>query len=167
MRFLSELLLLVFFLLIYYTALYESLYDKIFDDVCISQTTYENFKRMYGNRENPYNRGAMKNLEEILFSGAPPSLVNFREWVTEEDGATFVESINKKMDLEVGIYGKNEKQLPRFLQDFEESLEERGGKAAIVDPFFLPMNDEETREGADDDDDKSSRRTSVSSEARR
>lgn len=119
---------------------------------------------MYGDKENPYDLGATKNLVETIFSGTPPSLVNFREWVTVEDDATFVESLNKKMDLEVGIYGKNEKALPRFLQEFEESLEERGGKAAAIDPFFLPI-DEETREGADDED-ESSRRTS-DSEARR
>ncbi|XP_057767390.1 probable protein S-acyltransferase 1 [Salvia miltiorrhiza] len=139
-----------------------------------NQTTYENFRSIYGKRENPYNLGVMKNLKEILCSKTAPSLVNFREWVSEEE-ARFAESItkryggdiNRKGDMELNFYGKDGKPLPQFVQDydrFEESLKEgRGGKSA-TDPFFLPFDEDqrnETHDHAHASDDDSSRSSSM------
>lgn len=49
------------------------------------QTTYENFRYRYDRKENPYNRGTIKNLKEVLFSKIPPSMVNFRAYVQEDE----------------------------------------------------------------------------------
>lgn len=50
-----------------------------------NQTTYENFRYRYDKKENPYNKGIMKNLKEFFFSKTPSSEINFREWVVEDD----------------------------------------------------------------------------------
>ncbi|KAJ7976511.1 S-acyltransferase [Quillaja saponaria] len=53
--------------------------------ISTNQTTYENFRYRYDKKENPYTRGIMGNFKELSFSKIPQSLINFREWVTEED----------------------------------------------------------------------------------
>lgn len=128
------------------------------------QTTYENFRYRYDKKANPYNRGVIHNIKEVLFSKTVPSLVNFREWVTEEDDDMFAESITKKfggdimksnmkVDLELGI-GKDGKAVPNILQGLDyngidESLKkDRGGKIAD-DPFFL-HHDQEDKYGSGD-----------------
>lgn len=144
------------------------------------QTTYENFRYRYDRKENPYNRGMINNLKEIFFSKTVPSLVNFREWVTEEDDS-IVESIsrkyggdiiksNGKIDLELGILGKDGKPLPNILQNLdyngiEESLKKGKGGKVNLDPYFFPTDQEDkyaTEDSLVDDDgtEFSSQRTS-------
>ncbi|XP_022888012.1 probable protein S-acyltransferase 3 [Olea europaea var. sylvestris] len=53
--------------------------------ISTNQTTYENFRYRYDRKENPYNRGTIKNLKEVLFSKIPPSMVNFRAYVQEDE----------------------------------------------------------------------------------
>ncbi|EYU20839.1 hypothetical protein MIMGU_mgv1a022060mg, partial [Erythranthe guttata] len=95
-----------------------------------NQTTYENFRYRYDKKENPYNRGMIKNIKEVFFSNTVPSLVNFREWVTEEDDDFALESISKKfggdiikssmkVDLELGLFGKDGKPIPEMLQNLD------------------------------------------------
>ncbi|KAL7093015.1 hypothetical protein ACP275_11G017000 [Erythranthe tilingii] len=146
-----------------------------------NQTTYENFRYQYDKKENPYNRGMIKNIKEVFFSKTVPSLVNFREWVTEEDDDSALESISKKfggdiikssmkVDLELGLFGKDGKPIPEMLQNLdyngiEDSLKkDRGGK---IDPLFLTPDQEDKYETGDspvDDcgsDDGSHRTSSV------
>ncbi|WOL02534.1 putative protein S-acyltransferase 7 [Canna indica] len=52
--------------------------------VCTNQTTYENFRYRYDGKMNPYNRGCLHNVKEVLFSGIPKSMNNFRAKVKEE-----------------------------------------------------------------------------------
>ncbi|KAK4404684.1 putative protein S-acyltransferase 4 [Sesamum angolense] len=124
--------------------------------VSTNQTTYENFRYRYEKKENPYNQGVVKNLKEIFFSKKVPSLINFREWVTEEEDSVmesmtrkFGRDVNGKIDLEVGVLGKDGKPLPSILQNLdyggiEDSLKkEKDGKAG-PDPYFLPNDQEET-----------------------
>ncbi|KAL0359692.1 UNVERIFIED_CONTAM: putative protein S-acyltransferase 4 [Sesamum angustifolium] len=143
----------------------------------IEQTTYENFRYRYEKKENPYNQGVVKNLKEIFFSKKVPSLINFREWVTEEEDSVmesmtrkFGRDVNGKIDLEVGVLGKDGKPLPSILQNLdyggiEDSLKkEKDGKAG-PDPYFLPNDQEETYATenstvADDASEVSSQRTS-------
>ncbi|KAL3841120.1 hypothetical protein ACJIZ3_025711 [Penstemon smallii] len=148
--------------------------------MCTNQTTYENFRYRYDKKENPYNQGMIKNLKEIFFSKTIPSLVNFREWVTEEDDAV-VESVTKKFggdvvklkgktDLELGIPGKDGKPLPDILQNLDysgidDSLKKDNGGKIALDPFFFPTTQDEkygTGDSTIDDDgtEDSSRRTS-------
>ncbi|MCD7472447.1 hypothetical protein HAX54_013682 [Datura stramonium] len=112
-----------------------------------NQTTYENFRYRYEKKKNPYNRGILKNLREILFSKVPHSLVNFREWVTEEDDSSMRSvsmshkfgSMNSKgkFDLEMGgILGKDS----TFKMDFggiDESLKKPRNDNANFDPHFF------------------------------
>ncbi|PIN18869.1 DHHC-type Zn-finger protein [Handroanthus impetiginosus] len=149
--------------------------------ICTNQTTYENFRYRYDKRENPYNQGIIKNLKEIFFSKTVPSLVNFREWVIEEDDS-FIESVtrkfggdiiktNGKIDLELGILGKDGKPLPHVLQNLDyngidDSLKKDKGGKVNLDPYFFPT-DQEEKFGAgdstvnDDVTDVSSHRTST------
>lgn len=112
------------------------------------QTTYENFRYRYEKKENPYSRGILKNLREILCSKVPPSLVNFREWVTEEDDPSMRSvsmshkygSINSKgkFDLEMGgILGKDTAFQVDY-GDVDESLKKTRGDNANFDPLFFP-----------------------------
>lgn len=74
------------------------------------QTTYENFRNRYNKKKNPYNQGILNNLKEIFFTKIPPSLVNFREVVFEDDHS-FTDSVRskEKVDIEneglLGGYG--------------------------------------------------------------
>ncbi|KAL3534063.1 hypothetical protein ACH5RR_007584 [Cinchona calisaya] len=62
---------------------------------CIGITTYESFRYRYDKKENSYNQGIFRNLREISLSKTPLALVNFREWVIEEDD-TLMGSISHK-----------------------------------------------------------------------
>ncbi|CAN8298143.1 unnamed protein product [Cochlearia groenlandica] len=53
-----------------------------------NQTTYENFRYRYDKKENPYRRGLLKNVREVLFAKIPPSQLDLREMVPEEDDTT-------------------------------------------------------------------------------
>ncbi|KAL1062760.1 hypothetical protein V6Z11_D13G101700, partial [Gossypium hirsutum] len=44
----------------------------------INQTAYENFRNRYEGSPNPYDKGIISNITEVLFSPLPPSRVDFR-----------------------------------------------------------------------------------------
>ena len=56
------------------------------------QTTYENFRSRYDKKENPYKRGLLKNVKEVLFAKIPPSQLDLRAMVPEEDDGSEYES---------------------------------------------------------------------------
>ncbi|XP_041027226.1 probable protein S-acyltransferase 1 [Juglans microcarpa x Juglans regia] len=66
--------------------------------ICTNQTTYENFRYRYDKNENPFTMGVIQNLKEVFFSKIPPSMINFRAWVSEDDdvamGSFSLELIN-------------------------------------------------------------------------
>ncbi|EPS67406.1 hypothetical protein M569_07370, partial [Genlisea aurea] len=67
--------------------------------MCTNQTTYENFRFRYDKKENPYNKGVINNVREILLSKTAASLVDFRRWVAageEEDGTQVSDSVSNK-----------------------------------------------------------------------
>lgn len=55
------------------------------------QTTYENFRYRYDGKTNPYNKGCMKNLIEILLSKTPKSKLNLRARI-HDDSIIFASS---------------------------------------------------------------------------
>lgn len=57
--------------------------------ICTNQTTYENFRYRYDKKENPYNKGTVRNIRELFLSKIPPSMNDFRAWVLEEDPIEF------------------------------------------------------------------------------
>ncbi|KAL3623713.1 hypothetical protein CASFOL_032529 [Castilleja foliolosa] len=131
-----------------------------------NQTTYENFRYRYDKKENPYNQGMLKNLKEVFFSKTTPSLVNFREWVIAEDESV-IESVtkkyatdyhksNEKIDLELGMYGKDGKPIPAILQNLDyngidDSLKKDNGGKITLDPSFSPRAGDEDENDDDDD----------------
>ncbi|KAK8667945.1 hypothetical protein V6N13_105418 [Hibiscus sabdariffa] len=44
----------------------------------INQTAYENFRNQYEGSPNPYDKGIIRNIKEVLFAPLPPSRVDFR-----------------------------------------------------------------------------------------
>ncbi|XP_010552900.1 PREDICTED: probable protein S-acyltransferase 3 [Tarenaya hassleriana] len=85
--------------------------------ISTNQTTLENFRYRYDRRENPYKRGLLRNLKEVLFTKIPPSQINFRAWVPDDDdiatGSVMSEfdsdvSTNGKYDIEMGVFSKGE-----------------------------------------------------------
>lgn len=77
------------------------------------QTTYENFRYRYDEKENPYNKGMTNNLREIFFSRIPPSMNDFRAFVEEDEfmdmeanNHNFMGSVRRsskeKIDIEMG-----------------------------------------------------------------
>ncbi|XP_031126193.1 probable protein S-acyltransferase 3 isoform X2 [Ipomoea triloba] len=119
--------------------------------MCTNQTTYENFRYRYDKKENPFNRGIVKNLKEILFSTIAPSLVNFREWVVVEEDSVMGSfshkfgSINSngKFDLEVEILGKDGSfSVPEIFQSLDyngiDPKKDKGAGLFAFDPFLYP-----------------------------
>ncbi|XP_020585454.1 probable protein S-acyltransferase 1 [Phalaenopsis equestris] len=86
--------------------------------ISTNQTTYENFRYRYDKRENPYDKGIIRNFGAVYCSEIPPSLHSFRSWVIEEE--VKVESMHSKPCTD-GIYRKNKMDL------------EMGGKTGLDD----------------------------------
>ncbi|PPS01484.1 hypothetical protein GOBAR_AA19182 [Gossypium barbadense] len=56
----------------------------------INQTAYENFRNSYEGSPNPYDKGIIGNITEVLFAPLPPSRVDFRaeampRWNVEDE----------------------------------------------------------------------------------
>ncbi|GJW90391.1 probable protein S-acyltransferase 4 isoform X2 [Tanacetum coccineum] len=74
---------------------------------CIGLTTYENFRYRYDKKENPYHKGVKGNLIEVFLSKIPPSLIDFRAYIHEEDSlmiepasSNLEDSPKEKIDME-------------------------------------------------------------------
>ncbi|KAK9266554.1 hypothetical protein L1049_001598 [Liquidambar formosana] len=125
--------------------------------ICTNQTTYENFRYRYDKKENPYNKGTSKNIRELFFSKIPPSMINFREWVTEDDDTVIVPNLDggivrskQKIDIEMGSKLDKDSSipLPHILQNLDyagmdEKLKRKEGNGVLAfDPFFFPTDQE-------------------------
>ncbi|KAL8162921.1 hypothetical protein V2J09_014410 [Rumex salicifolius] len=117
-----------------------------------NQTTYENFRYRYDKKENPYNKGFLRNFKEIFFSRIPPSMNNFRaiapidEPMPMQTSAHFVESIaspKEKIDIEMGSGVDSDYSLPKILRNLdydyvEENLKSKdGGEGVIGNSIFV------------------------------
>lgn len=105
--------------------------------ICTNQTTYENFRYHYAKKDNPYNKGAFRNIAEILFSKIPPSLNNFREFVAKDEYMVVRsvtpnfgdgnDSSKEKIDAEMG--SAHAYPLPEILRNLDyDNLEEESFK---------------------------------------
>uniref|UniRef100_A0A1D1YE44 S-acyltransferase n=1 Tax=Anthurium amnicola TaxID=1678845 RepID=A0A1D1YE44_9ARAE len=124
--------------------------------ICTNQTTYENFRYRYDKKENPYNKGFLRNFMDLFFSKIPPSMLDFRSWVLEE--STEVGSVTPnfigidinmprdKVDAEMGdkhaIGGTM--PLPGILQNLDygildDDLRKDRHEVDVVDPFAFPV----------------------------
>ncbi|KAL6850445.1 hypothetical protein ACP4OV_021072 [Aristida adscensionis] len=121
-----------------------------------NQTTYENFRYRYDQKENPYDRGVVANISEVFCTRMPPSLLSFRAWAElpapapEPFDAGPLPSRNKidlagrkpeAMDLEMGEKGG----VPAILQGvgYYGAMEKNGVSVHVKDrqapdPFTIP-----------------------------
>ncbi|XP_059462305.1 probable protein S-acyltransferase 4 isoform X2 [Corylus avellana] len=123
--------------------------------ICTNQTTYENFRYRYDKKENPYNKGMMKNLIEVFFSKIPPSMHKFRSFVEEEhimvasvtpNHGEAIISPKEKIDIEMGTKCAEggDLKLPGILRhldysDLEDSMKSvEEERRAAFDPV-LPV----------------------------
>uniref|UniRef100_A0A6N2K152 S-acyltransferase n=1 Tax=Salix viminalis TaxID=40686 RepID=A0A6N2K152_SALVM len=123
--------------------------------ICTNQTTYENFRYQYDKKENPYNRGVIRNIREIFFSKILPSMNKFRSFVDEDEHMEVgsltpnlgdnLDRSKERIDIEMGakVAGASNCSLPEFLQnldcndDSDDNLKtkEEDGRP-VMDPFF-------------------------------
>lgn len=120
---------------------------------CLLQTTYENFRYRYDEKENPYDRGVLANMSEVFCTGIPPSMNNFRAWVELPepapeafDGGPL--ALRNKIDLEMGHKGvQHPDGVPAFLQGlhYAEMVKNNASvhikdrqSAEAPDPFMIP-----------------------------
>ncbi|XP_061355978.1 probable protein S-acyltransferase 1 [Gastrolobium bilobum] len=124
--------------------------------ISTNQTTYENFRYRYDKKENPYTRGIVTNFKELSCSKIPSPLINFREWVTEEDDVqdeSFTSDLEKgfinskqKFDMEMGtMYGKDGIRVPSILEDLDYSgidnhLKKKAGAKDAAFDIFVPAD---------------------------
>ncbi|XP_057767388.1 probable protein S-acyltransferase 4 [Salvia miltiorrhiza] len=125
--------------------------------ISTNQTTYENFRYRYDKKENPYNKGIIKNFQEVFFSRIPPPMLDFRAFVedeeittaepTDDDPAEDITSSKEKIDIEMG----NEEKaitLPEILLSIEyggihDNLKHKVTEretAAYSDNFVVPVD---------------------------
>ncbi|KAK9154554.1 hypothetical protein Sjap_002034 [Stephania japonica] len=53
--------------------------------ICTNQTTYENFRYRYDKKENPYDKGILRNIRDVFLTEIPLSMNDFRSWIQEDD----------------------------------------------------------------------------------
>lgn len=125
--------------------------------ICSNQTTYENFRYRYDRKENPYHKGVKQNLVEVFLSPIPPSLIEFRGYIQEDDSIvmdpTSPNTSKEKIDIERGSSFAEASgiSLPEILQhlrydELEESMRSKEGNGiadslSVPSPFIFDTND--------------------------
>ncbi|XP_073149911.1 probable protein S-acyltransferase 4 [Henckelia pumila] len=147
--------------------------------ISTNQTTYENFRYRYDKKENPYNKGMIKNLKEVFFSKIPPSINDFRAFVRDEESVVVeptdhdfmnmggMKSSKEKIDIEMGSSKYDEEHgltLPEILNnlaydDIVDDLKpreegERTDSGRLIVPIEQELNDPTDIEVEDNVDEK-------------
>lgn len=123
------------------------------------QTTYENFRYRYDKKENPYNKGILGNLKEMLCSEIPLSKNDFRSIVLVDEPST-IDSMTpnivertmnqkEKIDIEMGSMRAEDGgiPIPEILRNFdfyklEEDMKLVGTEGRpSFDPFYSVEED--------------------------
>ena len=65
------------------------------------QTTYENFRYRYDNKQNPYNQGPFRNFKSILCSRIPHSQNNFRAKIQEAAPSNAAPAMQSRESVDV------------------------------------------------------------------
>ncbi|XP_015577564.2 probable protein S-acyltransferase 1 isoform X1 [Ricinus communis] len=126
--------------------------------ICTNQTTYENFRYRYDKKENPFRKGIITNFKEVFFSKIPPSAINFRAKVSDDEVSitmddpdlegSFMNSKEDRFDIESGG-GKLGKEgggmrVTSILHDLDyhdDNLKrKRGEGVAAFEPLFLHVD---------------------------
>ncbi|KAK4432018.1 putative protein S-acyltransferase 4 [Sesamum alatum] len=129
--------------------------------ISTNQTTYENFRYRYDKKENPYNKGVIKNFQEVFFSKIPPSLHDFRAFVqdevmvrepTDQSSTDDITSSKEKIDIGSKFGENNGLTLPEILRSIEceeivENLKhEEGDNRTDSDRFVVRVEQEPDKE---------------------
>ncbi|XP_028766697.1 probable protein S-acyltransferase 4 [Neltuma alba] len=127
--------------------------------ICTNQTTYENFRYQYDKKENPYNKGILRNFKETLCSKIPFSENDFRSFVLVDEpvmaGSVIPNiegsmNLKEKIDIELGGSMRAEDggfPIPEILQNFDFDKLEDDMKFADLegrssfDPFYSVEED--------------------------
>eukprot|EP00257_Ricinus_communis_P018763 XP_015577566.1 probable protein S-acyltransferase 4 isoform X2 [Ricinus communis] len=121
---------------------------------CIGITTYENFRYRYDKKENPYNKGMIRNVIEIFFTKIPPSMNKFRSFIEEDEnmvatpvlpslGDGFVRS-KEKIDIEMGAMLTEERNysLPEILRNLDyDDDDDSDDKSKTREQEEMPSSD--------------------------
>ncbi|XP_077247646.1 putative protein S-acyltransferase 1 [Tasmannia lanceolata] len=128
--------------------------------ISTNQTTYENFRYRYDKKENPYNKGLVRNFKDMFFSRIPPSMNDFRSWVLEDPiedhievgaGASYmggdIFSQKGKIDIETGgtLAASGSMPVPDILQNLDytgidDNLKRNDGiEDREFDAFLFPV----------------------------
>ncbi|KAK6120421.1 hypothetical protein DH2020_045835 [Rehmannia glutinosa] len=128
--------------------------------ISTNQTTYENFRYRYDKKENPYNKGVIKNFKEVFFSRIPPSMNDFRAIVEEDEVMvmeptnhnflTSIRSSKEKIDIEMGsmFVDNNGLTLPDILRNLEydgieDNMKHReGSERCDSERYTVPVEQE-------------------------
>ncbi|XP_073044250.1 probable protein S-acyltransferase 4 [Primulina eburnea] len=157
--------------------------------ISTNQTTYENFRYRYDKKENPYNKGMIKNLKEVFFSKIPPSMNDFRAFVREEESMVVeptdldfmdmggMKSSKEKIDIEMGSSKFGEEHgltLPEILNslaydDIVDNIKprevvERTDSGQLIIPIEQEQNDPTTNSTIEVEDNADEKRQDVVSE---
>ncbi|KAL2534914.1 putative protein S-acyltransferase 4 [Abeliophyllum distichum] len=136
--------------------------------ISTNQTTYENFRNHYDKKENPYNKGVIRNLKEVFFSKIPLSMNDFQANVEEDEKmgmepttAKFMGSITtskEKIDIEMGakFAEENGLSLPDILRvleydDVETNLKDEGNDRTDSDPLLF-LDEQEINCGTNEEE---------------
>ncbi|KAM7271094.1 hypothetical protein ACFE04_030308 [Oxalis oulophora] len=134
--------------------------------ICTNQTTYENFRYRYDRKENPFNKGTLRNIKETFFSMIPPSVNAFRSHVNDEEhlvevaGTTTPEeritNDKEKIDIEMGNNNQRGEEsrisLPEILRnlnydDLDDNLKIKDEEGMTGLDSLLPT-EQDTKESA-------------------
>ncbi|KAJ4752058.1 DHHC-type zinc finger family protein [Rhynchospora pubera] len=98
--------------------------------ICTNQTTYENFRYRYDGKSNPYNKGCVRNLIEVLFSRTPKSKLNLRGKIQDEsvifasslslDTSTVDSGDVAKTSFDLEIAGPADKRTGVMSEEFDD-----------------------------------------------
>ncbi|KAL3585154.1 hypothetical protein D5086_012021 [Populus alba] len=101
--------------------------------ICTNQTKYENFRYRYDKKENPYNRGVIRNIREIFFPKILPSMNKFRSFVDEDEHMAVgsltpnlgdnLDRSKGKIDIEMGAKTRVEDRRPVMDLSFHGELD--------------------------------------------
>ncbi|KAJ3445276.1 protein s-acyltransferase 6-related [Anaeramoeba flamelloides] len=83
--------------------------------VSTNVTTKEYLKGTWKGRENPFNKGTIRNWLQILFGKVPKSYIKLKEYVTEKEKSSFMFHFN------YNIFEIYQSQMNK-IQDFESDL---------------------------------------------
>ncbi|XVE56522.1 hypothetical protein DITRI_Ditri04bG0017400 [Diplodiscus trichospermus] len=127
--------------------------------ISTNQSTYENFRYRYDRRENPYNKGILKNFMEIFCTSIPPSKTNFWAKIPKEPAissrtvtGSLISSNNGKAigDIEIGrrpVWDEASEDISDYEAELSRDSNDKGSGLPDVSPDLSRILPPENTEG--------------------